>query len=56
MPGGSYGGQVKAMHTQGAETMHHQHQPLSIGSAFVMVICIVTNAYALLLLTRITIN
>lgn len=56
MPGGSYGGQVNAMHTQGAETMQHQHQQLSIGSAFVMVICIVTNAYALLLLTRITIN
>ena len=56
MPRGSYGGRVKAMHTQGAETMHDQHQRLSIGSAFVMVICIVTNAYALLLLTRITIN
>ena len=56
MPGDSYGGHVKAVHTQGAGTMHHQHPRLSIGSAFVMVICIVTNAYALLLLTRITIN
>jgi len=44
------------MHTEGAETMQHQHQQLSIGSAFVMVICVVTNAYALLLLARITIN
>jgi hypothetical protein len=44
------------MHIEGAETMQHQHQQLSIGSAFVMVICVVTNAYALLLLARITIN
>ena len=37
--------------------MSDQQRPgLSVGEAFVIVICIVTNAYALLLLTRITIN
>lgn len=44
------------MVTRTPRALPEQHQRLSVGSAFVMVICVVTNAYALVLLTRITIT